>query len=175
MHRERSSAAGALLHNSDRCWYLSAKVAAAKIDGADPAETAKKSRKIGRILASELAGGAANRTRVVHQATPGLQCQPLLNQIEGRAAGQAAAQPVQTGFGQRQMPCVALHRPMLEVVRFDQVAEAPQSFRVAAAVDFGTAVCGGAVCQNPQYAACQPAADRSGPTVGLCKFMREPF
>src|SRR5882672_10708742 len=79
-------------------------MAAPKFNGADAAVAPKKSRKIGRILETELAPDAAHRTRGVHQAAPSLQCQPLLNQIKGRAAGQSAAQPIQTGFGQRQLP-----------------------------------------------------------------------
>src|SRR6266851_1186565 len=114
-------------------------VSAAKFHRAGAAVTPKESRKISRILEAEFACDAAHRACGVYQATPGLQRQALLNQIKGRGAGQTAAQSIQAGFGQREMPCVALHRPMFEVLRFDQVAKAAQPLRVATAVDFGTA------------------------------------
>src|ERR1700737_2928471 len=121
-------------------------VAAAKINGTHAALAPKKSREIRGILETEFPGDTAHRTGRIYQATPSLQGEALLDQIEGRASGKTLAQPIQTRFGQRQMPCVALHRPMLEIVRFDQVAEATQPLCVAAAMDFGTAVRGGTVC-----------------------------
>src|SRR5882757_6053657 len=117
-------------------------MAAAKFDGADAAVAPKKSGKIRRILETQLAGDAGHRTRGVDQAAPSLQRQPLLNQIEGGDAGQAAAQPIQTGLGQRELPRIALHRPMLEVVRFDQMPETAQPLRVVTAMDFAAAVRG---------------------------------
>src|SRR5258706_15323687 len=136
---------------------------AAKFNGADAAVAPKKSGEIRRILEAQLAGDAAHRTRGVDQAAPSFQRQPLLNQIEGCGAGQPAAQPIQTGLGQRQLPRIALHRPMLEIVRFDRMTEAAQPLRVVTAMDFASAMRGGAVCQYPQHAAREPAADRSGP------------
>jgi hypothetical protein len=62
-------------------------MAAAKLHRADTPVTPKKSRKIRGILETELPGDAAHRTRRIHQSTASLQRQPLLNQIEGRAAG----------------------------------------------------------------------------------------
>src|SRR5450432_643159 len=124
-------------------------VAAAKFVRTDTAAAAKKSREICRILETKLAGDAAHGTCGIDQAPPRLQSQPLLNHSKGRAAGQTAAQSIQAGFGQRETPRVAFDRPMLEVLRFDQVAEAAQPFRAGTTAQFGSAVRGGSNCQNP--------------------------
>ena len=62
--------------------------------------------------------------------------QALLGKVETGAAGQAPAQPVQTGLGNSEPARVSLHRPMLGKMLVDERAELPQALEVLTAMNF---------------------------------------
>ena len=87
---------------------------------------AEEAAKIGRILESEFGGHAGDRTGDVYQAASRFQSESLLDDVEGGATGQVAADPIQTALGQGKLPRIALHRPVFLVVGLDQQSEAAQ-------------------------------------------------
>ena len=78
--------------------------------GAHPAVAPEKAREIRRILETEFHGDAAHRASLIYQATPGLERQALLNQVERRAAGNPAAKAVRSaGNPYTPAPDAAMH------------------------------------------------------------------
>ncbi len=117
---------------------------------------------------------ARDRPGDVGETAPCLEREPLLNQHERARIGAAAAQAVQAGLAQAELPCIACDRPMTQILRLDQQAKAPQPLQIRIVRHGRRNRSRLHVRHEPKHAAGEPGRNRRDQAVGLAELFEQP-